>query len=200
MKKQLLPFLTILLSAAAATAADGDVFTIDELKYTVTSETDCHVSVEAVDKATISGDVIIPSSVTNNGITYSVTEIPAWGFSKGMSGTFFKSIEIPNSVTKIGDSAFQQSFGLTSITIPNSVTYLGSSAFANCLNLNSVSISSSLTQLNEFTFSMCYALREIVDYNPEPQSLERSVFNSVPASAVVYVPKGCVEAYSIAEG
>ena len=42
---------------------------------------------------------------------------------------------IPNSVTKIGSSAFSDCSSLTSITIPNSVTEIGHSAFSGCSRL-----------------------------------------------------------------
>ena len=49
-----------------------------------------------------------------------------------------KSITIPDSVTSIGDSAFENCSGLTSITISDSVTSIGSYAFSWCSNLASV--------------------------------------------------------------
>lgn len=57
------------------------------------------------------GDLIIPDSVTHNGITYTVTKIVY---------------------------AFYQCTGLTTITIPNSVTYIDESSFKNCSGLTSV--------------------------------------------------------------
>ena len=48
-----------------------------------------------------------------------------------------KSIEIPDSVTSIGEFAFGNT-GLTSITIPNSVTSIGEYAFQYCEKLTSV--------------------------------------------------------------
>ncbi len=46
MKKFLLSLL-VMLASLAASAAVGDTFVIDQLKYTVTSEEDLEVSVEA---------------------------------------------------------------------------------------------------------------------------------------------------------
>ena len=43
------------------------------------------------------------------------------------------SITIPESVTRIGESAFFDCRGLTSVTIPNSVTSIGGSAFGWCI-------------------------------------------------------------------
>ena len=50
------------------------------------------------------------------------------------------SIDIPNSVTSIGEGAFWGCSGLTSITIPNSVTFIGDGAFHDCTGLTSVNI------------------------------------------------------------
>ena len=75
------------------------------------------------------GNLTIPSSVTNSGITYSVTEIVEHAF-HGCSG--LTSVIIPNSVTSIGYSAFFNCSGLTSVTIPNSITSIGGTAFYGC--------------------------------------------------------------------
>ena len=49
-----------------------------------------------------------------------------------------QSTIIPNSVTSIENSAFDDCSGLTSITIPNTVTSIGNSAFHYCSGLTSI--------------------------------------------------------------
>ena len=60
---------------------------------------------------------------------------------------------IPNSVTSIGNSAFENCTGLTSITIPDSVTSIGNSAFEDCTSLTSITISDSVINIRERAFS-----------------------------------------------
>ena len=83
------------------------------------------------------GDITIPSSITHETKTYSVTSIGQFAFFKCSSLT---SIIIPNSVTSIGYAAFSDCTGLTSITIPNSVTSIGESAFYYCSGLTSIKV------------------------------------------------------------
>ena len=83
----------------------------------------------------VSGDVVIPSTVTYDGTTYSVTSI---GESAFYVCSDLTSVTIPNNVTSIGQSAFSYCSGLTSITIPNSVTSIGEYAFSGCSSLTTL--------------------------------------------------------------
>ena len=104
------------------------------------------------------GSVIIPSSVTYNGTTYSVTSI-GWGAFFGCTG--LTSVTIPNSVTSIGSSAFRDCSGLTSVTIPNSVTSIGDYAFEDCTGLTSVTIPNSVTSIDYYAFYNCTGLTSV---------------------------------------
>ena len=69
-----------------------------------------------------------------------------------------KYIQIPNSVTSIGDCAFYNCNSLTSITIPDSVTSIRDCAFTYCNNLTSVTIPKSVTSIGNFAFYSCNSL------------------------------------------
>ena len=68
-------------------------------------------------------------------------------------GAQVKEYVIGDSVTSIGNVAFQGCSGLTSITIPNSVTSIGHYAFYECSNLTNITIPESLTSIGSDVFS-----------------------------------------------
>ncbi|MBR5640361.1 MAG: leucine-rich repeat domain-containing protein [Muribaculaceae bacterium] len=69
--------------------------------------------------------------------------------------------KIPNTVTRIGNSAFSYCHKLSSITIPNSVTEIGDNAFAYCEDLRTVNMSNSATIIGAGAFSNCINLKKL---------------------------------------
>lgn len=105
------------------------------------------------------GAVIIPSSVTYNGVTYLVTEI---GYSAFRSCDGISSVTIPNTVACIDAEAFYGCSGLTNISIPSSVTSIGNNAFYSCTSLSGVTIPNSVTSIGSYAFWGCSSLTNVV--------------------------------------
>ena len=126
----------MMLALVATTALWAESFEVDGIYYNIRTYKTNEVEV-TIGSTRYSGSVTIPSTVTYNGTTYSVTSI-GWGaFAECESLT---SVTIPNSVTRIEIGAFADCSSLTSITIPNSVTSIGDLAFYGCDGLKSVEV------------------------------------------------------------
>lgn len=65
------------------------------------------------------------------------------------------TLEIPTSVTSIGNNAFYGCSGLTTLNLPSNVTSIGDRAFGGCSNLTSVDLPSSITKMGDFVFFYC---------------------------------------------
>ena len=84
--------------------------------------------------------------LTDVTIGESVTEIADNAFSYCRA---LQTINLPQSVTKIGDSAFDSS-GLKEITLPETLTTIGESAFRFCGELTSISFPDSVTEIGDY--------------------------------------------------
>jgi hypothetical protein len=93
-----------------------------------------------------------------NGILFDKSQATLISYPEGLSGAY----AISNSVTSIGDFAFDYCPGLTSITIPNSVTSIGIQAFQTCSGLTNVTMSTNVTSIGENAFDGCSSLTSIV--------------------------------------
>ena len=151
---------TLLFVIVATTALWAEDFEVNGIYYNILTDkaNEVEVTYRGSDyyyyNNEYSGSVTIPSTVTYNGTTYSVTSIGDYAF---YECTSLASITIPNSVTSIGDYAFWYCYPLTSITIPNSVTSIGRVAFGYCSSLTSVTCLAMTPPalLEEYVFYEC---------------------------------------------
>ena len=144
----------------------------------------------------VSGDVVIPSSVEHNNVTYSVAYIGSSAFS-GCSG--LTSVSIPNSVTSIREFAFSGCSGLTSVSIPNSVTFIMSGVFYACSGLTSVSIPNSVTGIGDLAFYGCSGLTSVKCLASIPPSIGNNSFQNISATCTLTVPCSSLEAYTTSD-
>ena len=76
--------------------------------------------------------------------------------------TGIQSIEIPASIKRIGNSAFQGCSGITgTVDIPRSVVEIGSTVFESCTGIESVILPDSISSLNELVFQGCSSLTSV---------------------------------------
>ena len=155
-------------------AADAATqFTVGELTYYVIGNGE--VQVTETTSTSISGNLVIPSSVSDGSTTYNVTSIGGSAFNRC---TKLTSVTIPDSVTTIKSSAFFLCSGLTSVTIGNSVTSIGSYAFAQCSSLTSVTIGNSVTSIKDYAFQNCSALTSVTFTSQNPPTVNAGAFNT----------------------
>ena len=142
------------------------------------------------------GNLVIPSTVTYNGTTYTVTGMgTAFANCEGLT-----SVTIPNTVTYIALNAFRNCTGLTSVTIPNSVTSIGKSVFYDCSNLTSVTLPNLITTIDSFTFYNCTSLTSITIPN-SVTSINKSAFCYCSSLTSVSIPNSVtsIEDYAFYE-
>ena len=173
--KKLFTLLTAALCTLSVWAYD---FEVDGIYYNILTDKTNEVEVTHNGLSSYSGSVTIPSTVTYNGTTYSVTSIGEYAFSNCSSLT---SITIPNSVTSIGDEAFSDCSGLpvennlryadtylveavditlSTYSIKNGTKWIGNSAFYSS-SLTSITIPNSVTSIGEEAFCDCFELTSV---------------------------------------
>ena len=151
MKKSLLLLVMSVCSSLCAHAADGDIFTAQttegwDMVFTVLDESakTCQVGYldgsydkPAVDRETVEGAVTIPEKVNYNTNEYTVVKI---GRSALQNVYRMTSVTIPETVTSIDESAFSDCNGLTSFELPASVATIGNWALSGFRNATSISV------------------------------------------------------------
>ena len=140
------------------------------------------------------GVIVIPATFEYNGVVYTVTGIENEAFTEQLWRNEWErktSITIPNTVTSIGNSAFQYCSGLISIDIPDGVTSIGGNAFFYCSGLTSVSIGNGVTSIGGTVFSGCRGLTYITVDSENPNYDSRNNCNAIIEKSTNTLIVGC---------
>ena len=116
-----------------------------------------------------------------------------------VEGSKITTVNIPQSVTTIGNHTFRDCRGLTSVNIPNSVTTIGGSAFFGCSGLTSITIPNSVTEIVGQAFYDCDGLDTVTCLALCPPVIEWSAFSSdCKKNALLRVPVTAKQDYKSA--
>ncbi|MBR1769048.1 MAG: leucine-rich repeat domain-containing protein [Bacteroidales bacterium] len=152
-------------------------FVANDLAMNILTET----TVEVAGNPNNLSAIVIPSSVTYDGVTYSVVAVGNSAFANDLNVrsvqlgsnvatigdmAFYycsnlEQVSFPANLTSIGTAAFYYCISLGTVSLPEGLTYLGEHAFHYCTSLTSVSLPSSLTTVSDYTFMACSSLNNI---------------------------------------
>lgn len=117
-------------------------------------------------------------------------------------GSNISKINIPDTVTNIGEYSFGQCNNLTSIVMPRNLASIPKTAFSGSKHLREVTLlCESLNNIGDQAFQNCTGLESLTLYAETPPTLGTYVFADIPKSQVkYYVPASAVETYKAATG
>ena len=102
--------------------------------------------------------------------------------------TGLKEVTLSNGLTEIGYAAFRSCSSLTDVVIPDSVTLIQDRAFNDCTSLSNVVLSNAITEIPNDMFSNCGALTDVT----LPEKLERigtRSFENCASLAAISLPE-----------
>ncbi len=181
MKRILFDILLLIafLSGGFSTALAQDIVA-NGIYYNIISDTQVEVAPAFYDGVNhYEGCIILPERVYCDGVNYEVAAIAPRAFWRSA----VTEVQIPNSVTMIGDAAFADAEDLANITLPlglkavsrymlagtavthvalpEGVVSIGQSAFEDCSYLRTIFLPASLRYIGESAFGYCLILNEI---------------------------------------
>lgn len=116
-------------------------------------------------------------------LPFGVTSISEYSFCKCKNLT---SLNIPDSITSIAGSAFENCSGFTgSLTIPDSVTSIGEYAFRRCGFTGNLTIPASITEIKDSTFYDCSGLTSIT-ISGSVKAIGTYAFSNISAEIYFY--------------
>lgn len=123
------------------------------------------------------------------------------GFDNSVSDVVIPSEIEGLPVTAISTGAFYLS-AITSIEVPDSVTSIGEMAFLGCTSLKTVKLSTGVAKIEKNAFGSCSALQEVqvAKDNPNFSSLDGVLYSKAQDTLVIYPAAKTDAAYTIPGG
>ena len=160
-KKALIFILTLLtLCVATIAVVFAANYTVEDIKWEFTINGDNATITKAV-LSSKTKEFKIPSTVKDDstGKEYTVTAIKDGAFQNNKN--VFGELSLPNSLTSIGNYAFEGTYIYGVVDIPRNVTAIGSGAFKNCDGITEVKLPSGISKIENYTFEGCFALGKV---------------------------------------
>lgn len=167
-------------------------FVEDGIYYMITGNGKVSVTIAYDNPAGYEGDIVIPSTVTHDGVTYKVVEIGDNAFN-GCTG--LTSVSIGSYVTKIGNQAFKGCTGLTEVVLGDYVISVGDESFWGCSNLWRVIIGHGVRSIGNDAFAECNALTTVICKPAVPPVMAGSNCFSCYQTATLHVFPAVLDSY-----
>ena len=106
--------------------------------------------------------------------------------------SLLERIEIPEGVELIDEWCFFECINLQKVTLPSTLKEIGKHAFEQCYKLNNINIPEGVKELKEYTFYNCENLKDI--YLPSTlRKIDNCAFYKCPSLKKVFIPEGVEE-------
>ena len=133
------------------------------------------VNVKMSDISAVSSNIVILSALPSSA---------TWNYY--LNDNLLTSLDIPSSVTSIGNYVFYNAKGITSLTLPSSLTSIGNYAFQNCSGITSVTVPNTLSAtVGTDAFSGCSGIATVNTKISDISSIssDRTIMSFLPVSA-----------------
>ena len=100
-----------------------------------------------------------------------------------------------NNVQEIGAWAFYNCHSLRNLTLPEGVEEIGRAAFFDCVYLTELTIPSTMKKIADNGFAACRKLSTMYVNALVPPTIEAKTFEDVDRATPVFVPRGTMELY-----
>lgn len=158
MKKRIILCMVFLLGMVLVPRdkvfAYGTEVTEGELTYKLNENDKTAKLTKAADSVT---NVVVPSTVSYDGVAYSITEIGQNAF---YNATNLESVSFPDTVTELWDG-FGNCEKLSYVKLPTNIKEIKGSTFHNCISLKEINIPDGVVEIGSWAFSGCTSLQKV---------------------------------------